>query len=195
MTVPGSLSFAIVSVAPSGVASRAELREPEVEDLRVARGVDHHVLGLEIPVHDPERVGRGQPFCHLRGDLQALAEVEGAAVEKGAERHAVDQLHRDVMHRLPAVGGALLTDVVDGDDVRVTEIRGRAGLLHEAINARRVANDLGRQNFERDAALEGRVPGLVDLSHPALSQQRDEAVATENLRIRHAVPAMIRNES
>ena len=67
-----------------------------------------------------QRVGEGDR------DAQRLAEAHALARDEGVEGLAGHELHDD---EVDALGGL---DLVDGDDVRVVEGGGGAGLLHEA---------------------------------------------------------------
>ncbi len=53
-------------------AGRRDLRDPKVEDLHevglAAARLDHHVLGLQVPVNDPLRVGLRERRKDLRAD-------------------------------------------------------------------------------------------------------------------------------
>ncbi|HEX9688019.1 MAG TPA: hypothetical protein VGB47_02985 [Thermoanaerobaculia bacterium] len=55
--------------ASAAVGARvSQLRQPEVEDLDQTLLGHHHVLGLQVPVHDAGFVGAGETVGHLRGD-------------------------------------------------------------------------------------------------------------------------------
>src|SRR5262249_22651886 len=62
-----------------------------------------------------------------------------------AQRLALDELGGDEMD------GADLTDLVDGDNVRVIERRGRARFPLKAAHPIRVGDELFREQFERDS--------------------------------------------
>ena len=131
-TVPSTLPGCVAAASYEPVSSpacgiqRRRLGEAEVEDLDDAVPGDHQVLGLQVPVHDPARVGGGQALGDLGGDLERLLERRRSAVEQLAHGLSVDELHRDVGD---AVGRA---DVVDRDDVGMVQGRGGAGLGLEA---------------------------------------------------------------
>ena len=152
---------------------RGELGETEVEDLDEAVLRDHHVLGLEVPVHDPRRVGLGEPVRELRGEVQRLARGERAARDQLAQRAALDELHGDVAH---AVVGA---DVEERDDVGVVERRGGARLLLEARATLGIGRDSGRQDLDRDLAPEPRVAGAEHLAHASRTDGSHDLIRTE----------------
>jgi hypothetical protein len=98
-------------------------------------------------------------------------------------RHVVDRLGRGV--GLRALGGraggedAVVADLVDGDDVRVVEGRGRFRLGDEAPHPLVVAHQVRREDLQRHAALEGLVARDVHLAHPAGAERSDDAVACD----------------
>ena len=151
-----------------------QLRQPEVQDLGEAVLRDHHVLGLQVAVHDAGRVG----FRKTLGDLDSEVEqpLGGKRLARGdqlAQGPALDHLHRDV-------GGPVgLTDVVDRQDVGMVESRGGARLLLEALAAVGVGGGGLRQDLDRDVAAEFGVPRAIDLAHPARAQRREDLVRAE----------------
>ena len=72
-------------------------------------------------------------------------------------------------------------DGMDGDDVRVIQRSDGLGLALEASPALRVGGHLARQGLQRNPAVEARVFGDPDLSHPALAQGGDNLIVAELL--------------
>src|SRR5262245_4915535 len=70
-------------------------------------------------------------------------------------------------------------DVVDRDDVRMTETGRRSRFQGEAGKALRVAGEPRRQDFQRDAAIQVRIVPPINLAHPAASDQVLHLIATE----------------
>ena len=88
------------------------LRDPEVRDLDRAVERDHHVLGLEVAVHDPVLVRMGEPGQHApRAHRRCCARSRPRT--SGRSDAALEVLHRDVRRAVA------LEEVVHGDDVRV----------------------------------------------------------------------------
>ncbi len=56
------------------------MRNPEVPDLRPAIGRQQDVLRLDVAMHDPFGVGRGQPVAHVRGDAHGVIHRQAAAL-------------------------------------------------------------------------------------------------------------------
>ena len=134
----------------AGAVVRAELAhldlgDAEVEDLhevRVAVALDEHdVLGLEIAMHDLERVRALERAGDLPRDVERAAELEPPARDDLAQARALDELEHEeerAVLELAEVGG--------GDDVRVVDVRRRHRLALEA------RDDLGQARHLRDGA-------------------------------------------
>ena len=88
------------------------LREPEIENLRPARG-EEDVRRLDVAMHDALAVRGIQGIGHGEGDVDEDRDVHRAASEPLLERLALEQLHRDE-RRIGA-------DIVDGADIGVVE--------------------------------------------------------------------------
>jgi hypothetical protein len=164
------------TVGPA-VGRAQQLREPEVQDLHVVAREDHQVLGLEIAVRDPLRVRRGQPARDLDRVLDGLPRWDGAFRQPRAKRHAVEKLTDDVGE--PAAVGVRRSDVVDRHDIRMVELARGARLALEPPEAIGVFGQRPRQHLDRDVALQPRVPGAIDLAHPAGADQRLDFVGSQ----------------
>src|SRR3990172_11551481 len=93
-------------------------------------------------------------------------------VEPIGERFPLDVLHRD---ERPAV--FRLPDLVDLAYIRMVERRRGLRLPAELSERIRIVVQFRRQEFQRYPALELRVLGEEHLSHPALADGLDDAVA------------------
>ena len=100
---------------------------------------------------------------NLDRDRQRLGERKSGAVrpEPFFERLALEQLHDEI--RRPG----LFANVVQRADVRMGELRDRAGLTIEAFAELRIGRERLRKDFDRDRAIEPRVAGFVHLAHAA----------------------------
>src|SRR5262249_6619328 len=82
--------------------SRDTPRNPEVEELDALAALGrvvvhkHHVLGLQIAMHDPLAVDRGERRGDLARDLACAVGGELPALNARAERFALDELHHEV---------------------------------------------------------------------------------------------------
>ena len=160
----------------SAGAVAAQLGEAEVEDLDVAVGGHHDVLGLQVPVDDAGGVGLGEAVRDLGSDVEQPSNGQGARIlgqDQLAQRVPLDHLHHDVGQ----AGG--LADVVDGDDVGVVERGGGPGLLREAAHAARVGGELLGQELDGEVAVEVVVARAPDLSHPPCAEAGKKLVLAE----------------
>lgn len=115
------------------------VRDPEVGELRALVG-QQDVARLDVPVHDPGLVRRGQRVGDLRADLGHLRRRQRAALgEHLGEAVGGQVLHHQ--HRQPVV----LHDVEDRDGVRMVQPRGDPALAQHPV---------------------AEVAGLVDGQHP-----------------------------
>ncbi len=96
---------------------------PEVDELRGAVRGDQHVLGLVVPVDDPDAWAAASPSSEpLRTVRRGLRADGPVLAQQGAQGDAVDQLHDD--------GGAVraLHVLVQPHDVRRLQCAQQAGL-------------------------------------------------------------------
>jgi hypothetical protein len=174
ITIPVAVRSSTFSVVPLDarlvVGRGPRMREPEVRDLRLAVGVDEHVVGLEVAVHDADRVGRREPARRLGEHAHDLAERRLARREPAPQRGA-----RDVLHRDPELV-AVPTRVVHGHHVRMVELRHRPRLAHQT-GARASVGVARGQQLDGDHAIEHLVVGAIDHAHRAAPDLAVEAVA------------------
>ena len=142
------------------VVARAKRRESEVEELRASLR-EHDVRGLEIAMRDAQPMGFVQSIRDLDAVLHRVGDGQRSARDAIGERLALDELHDDV----GPIGDA--SDVVHGADVRMIQARDDPGLALEAFGQLRVGGEVRVQHFDRDAAVQPRVPRLVDLADSA----------------------------
>ena len=163
---------ALVSFANERRRAR-QLGEAEVEDLDPAVVRDEDVVGLEIAVDDPLVVSSGKAVSDLERVVEGLADGKRSALEAGPQGVAFEQLRDDV--GCTVVGA----DVVDGEDVRVVQGAGGAGLLLEAAELLAIGDPL-EENLDRDLALQAGVTGAVDLTHRPRAEQPHDLVRAES---------------
>jgi hypothetical protein len=112
----------VVGDGARGVAagrSVVQLRQPEVGELRVARRGDQDVFGLDVAVQDAGAVRGGEAVGDACEQLERVAPVALRGVNPILERSAVDELRDEILTIVELAG------VVDGDDVRMVQRRGR----------------------------------------------------------------------
>ena len=120
--------------------------------------------GLQIPMHDARRMRARQTVGHLDRDPQRFRQSHAAARNQSVERTARDKLHRDEVRAIS------LRNLMNRDDIRMAERRGRPRLLHKAPPPLRIRHLARQQQLERHEPVELRIARLVDHAHAALSQ-------------------------
>jgi hypothetical protein len=86
------------------------------------------------------------------------------------ERRPLDELHRNCVRLEP----------VDLCDVWMIERGQHFGLELESAESLHVARELGRQDFERDVAVQPGIAGAVDLPHSAFAQFGQDFVRADS---------------
>ena len=181
LQAPGLLGRHVVRGAhdePGGreVGRRLQLGDAEVHHLHAARGVDHDVRGLHVPMDHLVRVRVVEGGGDLPQQADRLREIETApGPEPRLERLALDQLHDD------ETGGPGRDDVVDGDDVRVAQPRRHLRLAHEALldllELGRLGKGVQTDALDGHVAAEEGVAGAEDLAERAGAEACHRPVA------------------
>ena len=114
-----------------------------------------------------ERVGNRD------ADVDDRVDFERTPSQALLERLAFEQLHDQV------VTPEIVTDVVEGADVWMTERGDRPPFPIEARSSARISSRLSGQHLDCDNAIEPRVPGAVHLAHPAGSERLENGVWAE----------------
>ena len=160
----GDMNSSVPSVWPTAVSAGAGrpdrsatiLAMPKSSTLTKSspsRALDHHVLGLHVPVDDAQGVRLAQRLGHLVQDRQHALGVQGALLRcTSCRRRPAQQLHRQVQD---AVLG--LVEVVGDDRVRVAQLRAGLGLAPEAGHHGGVRDVVRVQELERHLAAGGGV--------------------------------------
>ena len=155
--------------------------QPEVGDAHGTVSPDHHVLGLEVTMHEAGLVGGQQPLAG-RGEHFAdgppRSWFSGQPVRQGL---TFDELHRQV----DATAECLVVDrtrVVHDDDVGMRKARDRLRLTEQTLlsglHLRRLPGRFVEQ-LQRDLPIEARIVGGVDFTHPAPANQAQDGVTTD----------------
>lgn len=163
-----------------------QVGDAEVEQLhRPVRGGDHHVAGLEVPVHHAVRMGVAEGIGDLDGDRDGRAEGERAAqVKEFTQADPVDVLHHEV--RLLVVVTAV-QQARDGGMVKLFKDRPLAleplHQLHPAphpFGRAEPALSVGveAQHLDRDQPSGGSLRRRPDASHAALIERFLDPEAT-----------------
>ncbi len=158
-----------------------DLGDAEVDEHGAVVG-EHHVGRLDVPVHHPGRVDRGDRLEEPAREPGQLVRLERAVLGHGVlERLAVDQLGDD--ERLVRVG----LGVEHACHARVPDPVQRGDLAPEPVPRRRIRADLRVEELEGDAPVVG-VDRLVDRPHAAAADLAHEDVTAELLARAHHAP-------
>jgi hypothetical protein len=124
-------------------------------------------------MHDVKEVCMGERVGDLHRVAEHIARWQRAPSEPVIERFALEILHHKVR---PAV---LIAYIEQRADVWVTEGGDRARLGLEPRTAIRPFGQFRVQQFDRNRSLQSRIPRLVDLAHPADTDERQDFVRTQ----------------
>ena len=153
-----------------------DARDAEVQHLGLVAPRQEDVGRLDVAMHDAARMGIGQRV----GDA---AHQHGRSAGRGCQpacsawrrSRPAQPLHRDV-HAVGRQAG-----VVHGDDVRVAQAGGGAGLVEEQRVQRHARGrvDVELQRLHRHHARQQRVPGLEHRAQAALAELLLQRIAAD----------------
>ena len=122
---------------------------------------------------DPLFVRGGKTLCDLEGVVDRVLARKRARVETVPERPAVEKLHHHVR------GAAVISEIVNGQNIRMGERRDRPGLPFESLPEVRRRSEMFGQDLDRHFAAQARVLRPVHLSHPSRADGSKDFVGTE----------------
>ena len=167
----------LAAVRHARVGGRVEC-QPEVAEVDVSRAIlapEEDVGGLDVTVHEADRVGCVEPGGDLRHDVRRVDVTEPARpANERLQIRATHPAHQEVE---PSV---LLTGAIHGNDVRMLDRRGHSGLPFEPRPEVRVGRPLGGDELQRDDAVEPELGGAIDDTHPAAPSHGFDAAAGES---------------
>ena len=158
-----------------------EAGETEIDDLgdeRSIGGREHHVLGLEVAVHDAGPVRRVERSGNLLEDGEGVQRIEASpSAELRPERNAVDVLEDEV-------DGTFVRDaqVVNDDCVRVAKPARGLAFAQESPEPLRISRGAVGQHLDGDGVAEQHVARTKDGSHAAAADERFDVVETVERR-------------
>ena len=158
----GEVARGLVAVGrDTWVAAVVELRQPKIQQLRLAVFGDEDIRRLDVAMDDALGMRRIERVGNLNSQVEQEVDRQRLAVDAMLERLPLEKLHREK-------GAAVVfANVVDRADIRMIEGRSGAGFAPEALQHRQLAADLVRQKLERHKAPQAGVFSLVDHPHPA----------------------------
>lgn len=163
---------------------RDGLGEAEVEDLYLAVARERDVRGLQVAVRDRLVVRGLERRRDLRRDPQGLVHGHRAAGEALSEAVTVDEFQHEHMR------GSGVLEPVDLRDVGMVQRREQLRFPSEARHTLGIRREGLRQQLERNISLQSRIPGAIDVAHPAGADQllhdigADDNTACQTIRAR-----------
>jgi hypothetical protein len=177
----GQQPLAALSLFRGAWCGVEQLRDPEIEQPRVA-GLGHEdVRGFDVAMDDQLSVGVSYGFAHAGEKLEPFPETQPVGITVAGDRKAFHVLHREV--RQVVFGDAT---VEERSDARMAEPRQDLALLAEAPNHFGIQVQAAPDQLERDALFEDPVvaPGEVDGAHTPFADQTLDPIWTGPLRRR-----------
>jgi hypothetical protein len=108
---------------------------------------------------------------NLHRDLQCLIEGQRTLFQPLLQRLPLDVLHHEKRGRFG--------DIVERADVRMRELRDRAGLAVKALAKLWIGRQTLGEDLDRDGAIQTRVARFVNFTHPARADGRDDFVGAK----------------
>ena len=115
-------------------------------------------------MHDPASVGRGHAARNLERVRHRAAHRQRTALQAGAQRLALDELHHD-KRRVGLPG-----EFEDRQDVRVRQLGDAQRFPLEARERHGIFRQGFRQDFDRDVTVEADIAGAIHLAHAAFAE-------------------------
>lgn len=132
-------------------------------------------------MHDALRVRRGEAVRDLNREIDGLAHRKRTSRQKLLERHALEQVRYDVRNGSFCAGRleGILPDVVDRQNVWMSDRGGRPRLVLEAPQSVGILGEGCRQDLDRNVSIQPRIPGAIDLAHPPCAERRKNLIGSE----------------
>ena len=151
--------------------------QPEVGHEWLAALVEQDVPRFDVPMDQPLLVSVVQRLGHRRHQFDRFVDRKPGLLEPRGEVGAVDVLRDDETGEL--LGAA---DIEDRDDVRMIEVRDRAGFGQVGFGVFEAIHQLAMRHLDGHRAAQLVVVGQIDEAEPALAQHSFDPVATDAFR-------------
>ncbi len=152
-----------------------DLRQPEVENLRLPSIRHEDVRGLDVPMDDPLRVCGIQRVGDLDAQIEHRFDLQRLASDPVPERLPLQQFHGD---EGSPIG---LVNLVDRADVRVVQRGCSLSFPLEAAESLCVVGEFVGKELQGDVATELEVFRLVHHTHTAAADLAEDAVMGNRL--------------
>ena len=126
------------------------LRQAEVAQVAVVGGVDEHVPGLHVAMHEPARVRGVERVRDLADEPERTLRLERPVLEQRAQVGAVDEPVGEV--QLAVASPAAYTGRIPGWSIEAASRDSRRNRSRNDV----VARELGRDQLQRDRPVERR---------------------------------------
>src|SRR6266436_6802528 len=154
---------------------RGDLRQTEIENLRLTSIRDEDVRGLDVPMDDALRMCRVESVGNLDAQIEHRFDLQRLASDPVPECLAFQQLHGD---EGSPIG---LINLVDRADVRVVQRGSSLGFPLETAESLRIVGKFFRKELQGDVATELEVFCFVDHTHSATPNLAEYAVMGNRL--------------
>jgi hypothetical protein len=158
-----------------------DLRQAEIENLQVSvrgagvTGVRNKLPGLIIAVYDAPVVRCRQGFRELNSETLNLLRRQRAFFQALTQRTSRNQLHGQKVHSV------LGTEFENRSDVGVIQLGEGQRFLAKLLSRCVVSERAGREDLQRDVAIELLVVGTIDFAHAASADLCDDAIVRDAL--------------
>ena len=166
-----------------------QLRQAEIQNLRLAASRHKKVRGLDIAMDDALRLCRLQCIRDLNGEIQELLRWQGRGTRRSYPQAVLKRLALQKLHDDEGLT-FVLSNLVNRADIGVIECRGSLRFTLEPFQGLSVLGEFFRQEFQGDGALELGVLGLIDHTHAPAAQLLQDAVVGEGLTNHRGLPIL-----
>ncbi len=149
------------------------LGQAEVHEFRAGFG-QHDVGRFQITVDQTEAVSFRQGVSDFDGDLEEIVERQRPSLQAMEKRFAFEEFHDQ------EVDAGLRADVIEMADIGMRNRGESAGFAFKAAFEFGAAGQVGRKDFDGDAAVEAGVARPVDFTHAACADGSDDFVRAES---------------
>src|SRR5215467_9002733 len=160
---------------PDRALTRTHFSQAKVENLGVATLRHKDVRRLDVAVNYAFRMCCIQSVCNINRNAQKLFQFHWTARNHMLQCLAVQEFHGDERLRL------MLSNFVNGANVRMVQCRSCSCFAPEAFESLRVVGKMFREELQRDKAAEICVLGLINHTHSATAELFENAVVRDRL--------------